>query len=264
MLSILKTSRRNIFKVTIAVIVLSGLGVPQVREHGPGRSVQHNMVTSWHATLNAPAAKGPAATLTHDALMNPAEPSVNGYSRFPVCCGTESFVRFHRAIGRVEQLRPIIEPILRAEGVPSNVDGLVLVESGGLTTALSRKGARGIWQLMPDTARRYGLAVSRRRDERSDVAKSTLAAAHYLRDLYRRFGDWKLVFAAYNAGEYAVEHAVDRVGQRDFFAIRYALPLETRAYVPAVLHAISMLGGNSDRLVREENVSDQLLTPLDR
>ncbi len=259
MLSIFKASRRNIFGVTIAVIVLSGLGVAQVREHGPGRSVQHNMVTSWHATLNDPANKGLTASLTDDALMNPAESSVNGYS-----FGTESFVRFHRAIGRVEQLRPIIEPILCAEGVPPNVDGLVLVESGGLTTALSRKGARGIWQLMPDTARRYGLAVSRRRDERSDVAKSTLAAARYLRDLYRRFGDWKLVFAAYNAGEYAVEHAVDRVGQRDFFAIRYALPQETRAYVPAVLHAISMLAGNSDILVREENVSDQLLTPLER
>ena len=94
---------------------------------------------------------------------------------------------------------------------------------------------------MPDTARRYGLAVSSERDERLDVAKSTRAAARYLRDLYLQFGDWRLAFAAYSAGEQAVGQAINRIGERDFTALQTALPQETRYYVPAVLAAMKRL-----------------------
>jgi len=107
--------------------------------------------------------------------------------------------------------------------------------------ALSPKGARGVWQLMPETARRYGLAVSDVLDERLDVEKSTRAAALYFRDLYQQFGEWQLAFAAYNAGEQAVGRAVARAGQRDFTSVRDALSSETRNYVPAVREAIKRL-----------------------
>jgi membrane-bound lytic murein transglycosylase D len=145
----------------------------------------------------------------------------------------------------VQALRPTIEPILREEGIPLQMAAVILVESGGRTTALSRKGARGLWQIMPETARRYGLLVSGRVDERLDPYKSTRAAARYLRDLHAQFDDWQLALAAYNAGEEAVERAIGRTSGRDFHSLARAgtLPLETQNYVPAVLSAMRTIEG---------------------
>jgi len=143
---------------------------------------------------------------------------------------------------RVQQLRPLLEPILREEDVPGDLLAVVLVESGGRPAALSAKGALGLWQLMPQTARRYGLTVTPGKDERLDVLKATRAAARYLHDLYGQFGDWKLVLAAYDAGEQNIERAVNRVGSREFAEISWLLPAETRNYVPAVLAALRLFG----------------------
>jgi soluble lytic murein transglycosylase-like protein len=159
-------------------------------------------------------------------------------------------IQLQKAVQRVQGLRPVLEPILREEGVPQQMAAVVLVESGGQSTALSPKGARGLWQFMPDTARRYGLVVTASLDERLDPYKSTHAAARYLRDLHTQFGNWPLALAAYNAGEDTVQRAVERTSTRDFSSIARAgmLPLETRSYVPAVLNAIGFLAGNrSDR-----------------
>src|ERR1035437_2834333 len=148
------------------------------------------------------------------------------------------------AMRRLDQLRPALSRILESEGIPQEMASVVMVESGGRSTALSPKGALGLWQLMPDTARRYGLVVTPSRDERLDVEKSTGAAAHYLRDLYQQFGSWPLALAAYNAGEKALQRAVERAGTRDFVQISSLrlLPQETRNYVPAVLSAMQLLG----------------------
>jgi membrane-bound lytic murein transglycosylase D len=83
----------------------------------------------------------------------------------------------------VQGLRPVIDPILRAEGIPAEMAAIALVESGGQSAALSPKGARGVWQLMPDTARRYGLVVTVAKDDRLDLVSATRAAARYLHDL---------------------------------------------------------------------------------
>ena len=159
--------------------------------------------------------------------------------------GNDEAVR--RAVTAVIRLRPLLTPILNAGGVPHEVRALVLVESGGRSDALSPKGARGIWQLMPDTARRYGLTVNGETDERLDVEKSTRAATRYLRALYLRFGDWSLVLAAYNAGENLVEKAVVTARSKDFRLLsnRRLIPTETRTYVPAVLAASDLLTPNS-------------------
>ena len=148
------------------------------------------------------------------------------------------------AIARLEELRPLIDPILRSEGVPLDLAFVVVVESGGKPDVVSPKGARGLWQLMPQTARRYGLVVDEERDERLDIAKSTRVAARYLRDLHAQFQSWPIVLAAYNAGEQAVQRAIER-GQSDEFGVlasRELLPLETRVYVPAVVNRMAASG----------------------
>jgi membrane-bound lytic murein transglycosylase D len=86
-------------------------------------------------------------------------------------------------------------------------------------------------------------------DERIEIVKSTVAAARYLHDLYQRFGDWRLAFAAYNAGEQAVQRALARTGHGDFLRIERALPEETRNYVPAVMRAMELLGSNKQEVL---------------
>src|SRR5207244_10786989 len=113
-------------------------------------------------------------------------------------------------------------------------------------TALSPKGARGIWQFMPDTARRFGLTINSEADDRVDIPKSTRAAARYLRDLHAQFGDWSLAFAAYNAGERVVQRAVLRSGSRDFAVVsnKWFILSETRTYVRAVGAASNLFAAN--------------------
>jgi hypothetical protein len=101
---------------------------------------------------------------------------------------------------------------------------------------------------MPDTARRYGLAVTTQQDERLDAYKSTPAAARYLRTLYAQFGNWSLVFAAYNAGAQTVQRAIDRSGTTDFFQLNGLLPAETRSYVPAVWASVAQFGDSEGRI----------------
>jgi hypothetical protein len=151
-----------------------------------------------------------------------------------------------RAIGaRLALARTTLGPILAEERVPVELLSVAYVESGFNPLALSPKGARGIWQFMPATARRYGLAVDGDLDHRTHPEHATRAAARYLRDLYGQFGDWKLALAAYNAGEGRVWGVIRRTGIRDFdeMSRRGLLPAETRAYVPSVLAVWSRLGG---------------------
>jgi hypothetical protein len=153
---------------------------------------------------------------------------------------------------RLSVLGPVVEPILTSHGVPANLAAIILVESAGRFDALSPKGARGLWQLMPDTARRYGLHVDAMQDDRLDLLKSTEAAASYLHELYAQFGDWKLSLAAYNTGEANVGAAILRAHSQDFDRLSNLrmLPRETRNYVPRVLataQSVGLLSAFADR-----------------
>lgn len=134
----------------------------------------------------------------------------------------------------------LIRSILLREGVPAELAAVVKVESSGNPFAQSPKGARGLWQLMPETARRYGLQVDSRLDERISVDKSTTVAARYLRDLYSQFGSWPMALAAYNTGEANLRRAIDRAQSNQFavLSVLRVIPAETRNYVPAVLSNI--------------------------
>jgi membrane-bound lytic murein transglycosylase D len=125
----------------------------------------------------------------------------------------------------------IIDSILESYGVPAELRYLAVIESELKSTALSRVGARGPWQLMAGTARELGLKVNGRRDERTNYYKSTRAAALYLRDLHNEFKDWLLVLAAYNAGPVPVYRAIHRSHSRNFWALERYLPAESRQHV---------------------------------
>ncbi|WP_448588471.1 lytic transglycosylase domain-containing protein [Thermocrinis sp.] len=125
---------------------------------------------------------------------------------------------------------PIIKPILQKYNLPEELALLPVIESAFNPFAVSRAGAAGLWQFIPSTAKRYGLRVDKDVDERFDVMKSTEAAALYLKDLHKMFGNWELALAAYNCGEGCVSR---RTGGIDFWMTQGMLPLETRNYVPA-------------------------------
>jgi len=125
----------------------------------------------------------------------------------------------------------MIEKILVRYKLPKELKYLAVIESDLKADALSWAGARGPWQLMPQTGRDLGLKVGRHNDERTDLYKSTHAAAKYLRDLYGELGDWLLVIAAYNGGQARVESAIRRTGSRDFWKLQYSLPAESRNHV---------------------------------
>ena len=138
---------------------------------------------------------------------------------------------------RAGRYREMIFRILKEEGVPQDLFYLAQAESGFHPLAVSRVGARGMWQFMHYTAPLYGLERTWWVDDRQDPEKSTRAAARHLKDLYNQFGDWWLAMAAYNSGAGNVQRAVQRTGYADFWELykRNVLPAETKNYVPIIV-----------------------------
>ena len=133
---------------------------------------------------------------------------------------------------------PIFEEALEAYDLPLELKYLPVIESALNPKAVSRVGAAGLWQFMLTTGKQYGLEVNSLVDERRDPVKASYAAAHYLKDLYKIFGDWHLVIASYNCGPENVNKAIHRSGgKKDYWQIYPYLPRETRGYVPAFIAA---------------------------
>jgi membrane-bound lytic murein transglycosylase D len=146
---------------------------------------------------------------------------------------------FAAALQRSGRYLPMMRAILREYGLPEDLVYIAMIESAFKYQASSRAAAKGYWQFIDGTGRRYGLKRGRDFDERSDPVKSTRAAAAYFRDLYEMFGDWYLAMAAYNAGEGRVLRGLQRTGATTFWELRdaNALHRETRDYVPYFLAA---------------------------
>jgi membrane-bound lytic murein transglycosylase D len=140
-------------------------------------------------------------------------------------------------LGRAGRYNDMIRRVLRQEGVPQDLIYLAQAESAFQPSAVSRAGARGLWQFMPYRGEEYDLDRNYWVDERSDPEKATRAAARHMRDLYEMFGDWYLVMAAYNSGPMNVVKAVERTGYADFWDLQrlHALPKQTQNYVPIII-----------------------------
>ena len=153
----------------------------------------------------------------------------------------------------------IIEPVLESYGIPVELKYLAVVESQLITNAKSRVGARGMWQLMPQTARELGLKCKGKVDERTHAYKSTVAAAKYLKYLYNQYGDWLLVIAAYNSGPGYVDKAIKKSGSRNFWKLQRFLPAETRGHVKRFIgtHHYFQEEGSVTVLTKAETIEHQ-------
>jgi membrane-bound lytic murein transglycosylase D len=144
---------------------------------------------------------------------------------------------------RMPQYEEMIRAKLRRRGMPEDLVYLAMIESGFNPEAHSAAAARGIWQLVPDTARRYGLRVDDTLDERIDAEKATDAALSYLSYLFNRFGSWYLAAAAYNTGENRVAAIMteafgrERGSDAEYYEIWDRFPGETRDFVPVMVAA---------------------------
>src|SRR5579864_3656106 len=179
---------------------------------------------------------------THSDLPLMMTDQVAGYITYFSNRGRENFEHAYARSGRY---RDMIIRTLKEEGLPQDLIYLAQAESGFHPHAVSRVGARGIWQFMGSRARGYGLSHNMWVDDRQDPEKSTRAAARHLKDLYNQFGDWYLAMAAYNSGPGRVQAAVKRTGYADFWELyrRNVLPKETRNYVPIIL-AVTIMTKN--------------------
>src|SRR5580658_259486 len=165
------------------------------------------------------------------------------------------------ALARSGRYEDMIRRVLQEEGVPEELIYLAQAESGFHPLAVSRAGARGMWQFMGSRAKGYGLERNWWVDDRQDPEKATRAAAHHQKDLYNEFGDWYLAMAAYISGPGTVQSAVKRTGYADFWELyrRNVLPKETRNYVPIIV-AVTIMAKNPaqyglDSVVKERPVA---------
>jgi len=142
-----------------------------------------------------------------------------------------------RVLGLSPYLMPVMEEAFSRYGLPLELKYMSIIESMMNPLAVSRAGAKGMWQFMYKTAKVYGLEITSFVDERLDIEKSTDAAARYLRDAYQVLGDWPLAISSYNCGMGNVQKAIRRAESRDFWKVYPYLPAETRGYVPAFVGA---------------------------
>ena len=189
-------------------------------------------------SVGSRAAVAPQRTATYqiqqnDHVLRFLEQFQTGYRRAVV----------ERWLTRSGRYLPMALDVFRQKGLPEELVFTAMIESGFDPVAVSHAGAKGMWQFMAPTARQYGLRVDRWLDERLDPEKATVAAANYLSDLYKMFGSWELVQAAYNAGEMKVLRAIQGTGTRDFWSLTGTRFLrdETKNFVPAI-HAVTIIG----------------------
>ena len=220
-------------------------------------SVKQPVGTDGSSASPAPFAQAPARETSAMMASNPPTPTPPSLPAPPVALPTPAYqvtenhdvqrfldqfqTGYRRAIVekwlvRAGRYLPMVLDVFKQKGLPEELVFTAMIESGFDPLAVSRMGAKGLWQFMAPTARRYGLRIDEWMDERLDPEKSTMAAARHFVDLYSVFGSWNLAQAAYNAGERTVTDAIRAMGTSDFWALSRGrwLKDETKNYVPAI------------------------------
>ena len=205
------------------------------RSHIPGRE-QFDM-DSVHFTTDVP-----------DSVLMQRLEAINSFISLPYNETVKNYMilysekmprKMGEMLGLAEYYMPIYEETFRQYDLPAELKYLAVIESAMNPRAESRVGALGQWQFMYRTAISYGLRIDSYVDERLDPVQAADAAARYLRDAYRIFGDWPLAISSYNCGSGNVNKAIRRAGGKsDFWSIYEYLPRETRGYVPAMVGAM--------------------------
>jgi membrane-bound lytic murein transglycosylase D len=212
-----------------------------------------------------------------DVLVGPAAPY---FGAIPVVVNSEVdfWIQYFKTSGkrqfmrwlvRGESFKQVLQPILQENGLPPEFFYMAMIESGFNNGAFSSAKATGTWQFMQGTAKIYGLRIDHWVDERRDPVKSSVAAASFLRDLYRDLGDWNLAMAAYNAGPGKVRRAIKATGSRNFWEIAKTrnLAKETQQYVPKILAAILLAanpkvhGFDYQQSAAQDIPTDKILLP---
>lgn len=182
-----------------------------------------------------------------DAVMRERLESMNSFITLPYDEKVRNYMvlysekmpsKMSNILGLCQYYMPIFEETFSQYNLPDELKYVAIIESALNPTAVSRAGAKGMWQFMTKTAKSYGLEINSYVDERLDPFKSSDAAARYLEDSYNLFGDWNLAISSYNCGPGNVNKAIRRSGKRDFWSVYEYLPRETRGYVPAFVGAM--------------------------
>ncbi len=195
-------------------------------------SVSENRTTNWDPyTEGVIKNRVERITLPFEAKYNAR---VRAYITDYVTTGNR---QTEEILGRSVMYFPIFEHYLTIYKLPKELKYLPIVESALNPTAKSSAGAAGLWQLMPQTARQYGLKVDGAVDERLDPYRSTEAAVRMLSNLYKEYRDWRLVLVAYNCGTGKLNQVMRTVGSKDYWELENHLPVQTRRYVPAYVAA---------------------------
>ena len=273
----------------IGVVLMLLLPITVIAQHRPNHVEATDMadqfVTNYDSLLNSYVfSKYAASTRRHRANINAdyafdqipdsviARRLHSLHTVIPMTFNPEvrSYIRMYlnRMRGRLDVMLtlsefyyPIFEEALARYDVPEELKHLTIVESAMNPQATSRVGAAGLWQFMYTTGKNYGLEVNSIIDERRDTYKSSDAAAHYIHDLYKVFGDWHLAIAAYNCGPGNINKAIARSGgKRDFWQIYPYLPRETRGYIPAFIAATYIMNFYPEHGLHPKRVTIPLRT----
>ena len=205
----------------------------------------------WHSAISFPfydsvhafdIEKADFSSNVPDSVMSRRLADINAFitlpfndivKRYMVMYSEKMPTQMKRVMGLSRYYFPIFEEAFSRHGLPLELKYMAVIESMLKPGAVSRAGAAGLWQFMYRTARGYGLNIDSYIDERFDTEKAAEAAARYMEDAFRTFGDWNLAICSYNCGIGNVMKAIRRSGSREFWQIYDFLPTETRGYVPA-------------------------------
>jgi len=242
----------NVNDLELATVQQSDAAPEQKAEPAP--IDEANEVTNYPVDQNLKAKATAEIKVTHSDLPLMMTDQVASYINY---FSTRGRPTLEHGLTQSGRYRDLIESVLKEEGVPQDLIYLAQAESGFHPYAVSRVGARGIWQFMGSRAKGYGLHRDLWVDDRQDPEKSTRAAAHHLKDLYNQFGDWYLAMAAYNSGPGTVQSAVKRTGYADFWELyrRNVLPKETRNYVPIIV-AVAIMTKNPSQYGLQNIIPD--------